>query len=183
MLDLSAVWSSHWKHVEPRYTLPNQVLCKGRYPDKICSPCVASIRWARSADQIKCFALTLSFLFTTTDQHTVHITTDAAQIHNSIYSCWLTNFKILHLGQLLVLDPECTHHSFFWVRTMASEMVGLILIQPTSYSAANGLSASHCLMKQGELHHLRKILSPPHLTCSTFHLMTEPRNSVFKNCD
>lgn len=113
MLDLSAVWSSHWKHVEPRYTLPNQVLCKGRYPDKICSPCVASIRWARSADQIKCFALTLSFLFTTTDQHTVHITTDAAQIHNSIYSCWLTNFKILHLGQLLVLDPECTHHSFF----------------------------------------------------------------------
>lgn len=86
-------------------------------------------------------------------------------------------------GSYLSLIQSAHTILFFWVRTMASDLVGLILIQPTSYSAANGLSVSHCLMKQGELHHLRKILSPPHLACSTFHLMTEPRNSVFKYCD
>lgn len=145
----------------------------------------ASRAFAGPGVQIKSSALHWRSAFSS-PQPTSTPSTSLEMLHKSTIQSILVDWQILRSstwGSYLSLIQSAHTILFFWVRTMASDLVGLILIQPTSYSAANGLSASHCLMKQGELHHLRKILSPPHLTCSTFHLMTEPRNSVFKNCD
>jgi len=51
--------------------------------------------------------------------------------------------ELFHLRQGLISNPEREHSTFFWLRTMASDLEELILISAASRSAVNRSSAPY----------------------------------------
>lgn len=96
-----------WSHATRCQT---RCYAKVGIPTKFVPP--ASRAFAGPGVQIKSSALHWRSAFSS-PQPTSTPSTSLQMLHKSTIKSILVDWQILHLGQLLVLDPECTHHSFF----------------------------------------------------------------------